>query len=184
MLAVAAAFAVAFSPTSTPRLAVQQRANGVSMIDKNVKIPSKMVWVPMVPASECPPGSIVSGFRYGVEVAIANTGKGLYAFSNKMPPTGQPTTFAEIDGNFIVEPVSGTKYDLKTGKQTGTWCPSPIGKLLIGRVTQPQNLEKYEVRKSGNKIEAKININAKAQFEQKYWRGILDAQGKVDGGYY
>ena len=41
-----------------------------------------------------------------------------------------------------------------------------------------------QVRAKGGKVEALINVNAKAQFEQKYWRGVLDSQGKVDGGYY
>ena len=29
-----------------------------------------------------------------------------------------------------------------------------------------------------------IDVNAKAKFEAGYWRGVLDSQGKVDGGYY
>ena len=33
-------------------------------------------------------------------------------------------------------------------------------------------------------VQVLINVNAKAQFESNYWRGILDSQGKVDGGYY
>ena len=40
------------------------------------------------------------------------------------------------------------------------------------------------VRKQGGSVQVQINVNAKAQFESKYWRGVLDAQGKVDGGYY
>ena len=40
------------------------------------------------------------------------------------------------------------------------------------------------VRKQGGQVQVQINVNAKAQFESKYWRGVLDAQGKVDGGYY
>ena len=67
----------------------------------------------MVPASEVKPGTINSGFQYGVEVAIVcDTKGGLYGFSNKMPPTGQPTTFGTIEGNCIVEPVTGTQYSL------------------------------------------------------------------------
>ena len=228
----------------------------------------------MVPSSECKPGTITSGFRYGLEVAIVCDNKGsLYGFTNKMPPTGQPTTFANIEGDKIVEPVSGTAFSLsafgaalefthtrtvtarpspegecpssrmalriaETGKQTGVWCPYPIGRLLIGRVTTPQDLQTcvpppvlprrgvvacrfsrfvavtrahhgrtrlephpnslvgptahlaslfvtaVQVRKQGSKVQALINVNAKAQFEQNYWRGILDSQGKVDGGYY
>jgi len=139
----------------------------------------------MVPASEVKPNTINSGFQYGIEVAVVCDAKGgIYGLSNKMPPTGQPTTFAEIQGDVVVEPVSGTKFNIKTGKQTGTWCPYPIGKLIIGRITTPQDMETFKLRKQGGYVQALINVNAKAQFEQKYWRGILDSQGKVDGGYY
>ena len=40
------------------------------------------------------------------------------------------------------------------------------------------------MRKQGGSLQALVNVNAKAQFESNYWRGVLDAQGKVDGGYY
>ena len=42
----------------------------------------------------------------------------------------------------------------------------------------------FKVRKQGKAVQALINVNLKAQFEFNYWRGILDSQGKVDGGYY
>ena len=45
-------------------------------------------------------------------------------------------------------------------------------------------MDVYKCRKQGGKVQALVNVNAKQQFESKYWRGILDAQGKVDGGYY
>ena len=48
----------------------------------------------------------------------------------------------------------------------------------------PHRAFAVECRKSGNAIQVKVNVNAKAQFEEGYWRGILDAQGKTDGGYY
>lgn len=40
------------------------------------------------------------------------------------------------------------------------------------------------MRSKGGNLEAYINVNAKADYETKYWTGILDAQGKADGGYY
>jgi nitrite reductase/ring-hydroxylating ferredoxin subunit len=178
-LAVAGAFHVPAGLTKT-----QPRA-AVSMVDKSKKIPDKNVWVPMVNAAEVKPGTITSGFQYGIEVAVVCTEGGkLYGFFNKMPPTGQPTTAAKVEGNVIIEPITLTAFDLSTGKQTGPWCPSNIGRLLIGRLTTPQNLETVKVKKAGNAVQALINVNAKAQFEQNYWRGVLDAAGKVDGGYY
>merc|ERR1719235_2938367 len=147
-------------------------------------IPAKKQWITFVTAKECPPGTVASGFRYGQEIAIANDKGNLYAIANKLPPTGQPATFGEIQGKGILkEPVTGTEFNMKTGKPIGEWCPTLVGKLfrlLVG----PSEVATYPVRKSGNNIEVQINVNAKAQFEANYWRGVLDAQGKVDGGYY
>jgi len=174
----------AFVPSATPLGArAVARSSAVEML--NVKdIPNKMIWTDFVQAKACPPGEIVSGFRYGQEIAIVNDKGSLYACSNKLPPTGQPATFAEIEGKgVIVEPVSGTRFNLKTGKPVGKWCPSLVGtiiKLLVSETDVPV----FPVRKSGNAIQVLINVNAKAQFEASYWRGILDSQGKVDGGYY
>ena len=59
------------------------------------------------------------GFRYGQEIAIANDKGSLYALANKLPPTGQPATFGEIQGKGILkEPVSGTCFNMKTGQST------------------------------------------------------------------
>lgn len=59
-----------------------------------------------------------------------------------------------------------------------------VGRLIFGNLIKEQNLQVFPVRSLGGKVQARVNVNAKAQFEQKYWRGVLDAQGKVDGGYY
>jgi len=147
-------------------------------------IPTKKSWITFCTAKEVPPGQIASGFRYGQEIAIANDKGNLYAIANKLPPTAQPATFGELVGKGIMkEPITGTLFNMKTGKPVGEWCPTLVGKLfrlLVG----PQDVPTYPVRKSGNNIEVQINVNAKAQFEANYWRGVLDAQGKVDGGYY
>jgi len=172
-------------PTALPsqRAAPVSQRSAVSMMAGAIK--NKMVWVDFAKSSDVQPGDIVSGFRYGQEIAIANEkGGGVYALSNKLPPTGQPATFGELAGKgVIVEPITKTQFSLKTGKPIGTWCPSPVGRLfslLVG----PQSVPVYPCRKSGNNVQVLINVNAKAQFEANYWRGVLDAQGKVDGGYY
>ena len=36
-----------------------------------------------------------------------------------------------------------------------------------------------QVRESGGFVEVLLDVDAKAEFEKKYWKGILDAQGKV-----
>ena len=97
----------------------------------------------------------------------------------------QPATLGTIvEGDCIVDPISSTAYSLKTGKVVGPWCPAPIAKLIFSRLIAPQDVQVFQVKKEGSAIKVLINVNAKAQFESTYWRGVLDAQGKVDGGYY
>lgn len=148
-------------------------------------IASKKVWIDFAKKGECKPGTVVSGFQYGQEIAIAcDRGGKLYAMSNKMPPTGQPATFGTLPGDgTIIEPVSGTKFNMNNGKPVGKWCPSLVGNI-IGLITAPSDLIMYPCRVRGNSVQCLINVNAKLQFESNYWRGVLDAQGKVDGGYY
>ena len=152
-----------------------------------VKIPSKNAWVTFADSSEIVKGGVISGFSFGQELAIACTKNGqLYAMANKLPPTGQPATLGKVtdDGKAIVEPLCGTAFDLKTGKPVGKWCPYPLGQLVFGRLIGPSDVAVFKVRQQGGKVQCLINVNAKAQFEQNYWRGVLDSQGKVDGGYY
>ena len=67
----------------------------------------------------------------------------------------------------------------------GKWCPSPpIIRGLIGTIFPQQGVWVPQVREQGGFIEVLVDVNAKAEFEKKYWKGILDAQGKADGGYY
>ena len=152
---------------------------------KDRTISNKNVWVTFADARDCKPGTVVSGINYGLEIAIATTSAGRqFALSNKLPPTGQPATLGGLFDDVIVEPLTNTAYKLTTGKVEGTWCPSPIGRLIFGRLIKPTNVDVYKCRKQGGKVQALVNVNAKQQFESKYWRGVLDAQGKVDGGYY
>jgi nitrite reductase/ring-hydroxylating ferredoxin subunit len=159
-----------------------RRGGDVMMISKETVIPTKQVWVAF---GEAPaPGEIVSGFEYDQEIAIVNDGGTLYAVSNKLPPFGQPATFGKLVGKGeLQEAVTGTVFNLKDGRPVGKWCPGPIP-VIFGLITSATNVEVYKCRKKGSKVEVNINVNAKAQFEQKYWRGVLDSQGKVDGGYY
>ncbi len=110
-------------------------------------------------------------------------------------------------GQTLTDPQWGTKYSLVNGDVVGKWCPSPplIGSL-IGALFPPQGVWVPEVRESGGYIEVKLDVDvsirrnyvqttvffnltdsllqAKVEFEKKFWKGILDAQGKADGGYY
>merc|ERR1712194_399271 len=64
------------------------------------------------------------------------------------------------------------------------WREGHCGRAYHSDGVQHQDGQAVPVRKQGGSVQVQINVNAKAQFESKYWRGVLDAQGKVDGGYY
>lgn len=85
----------------------------------------------------------------------------------------------------IVCPLHRSAFDLRTGKLVGAWCPAPplIGPLT-GKLKSEKSLQTFQCRKQGGKVQVLLDINAKKRFDSNYWRGILDAQGKVDGGYY
>ena len=57
---------------------------------QRAKVSDKNVWVSFAKTTDIKPGDVISGFQYGQEIAIACTKNGgLYALSNKLPPTGQ-----------------------------------------------------------------------------------------------
>ena len=92
-------------------------------------------------------------------------------------------SLGNIDGDCIVDPLFGTKFSLSTGKVEGAWCPANFG-FIFGRLIPQSELAAFKVRSQGGSVQCLINVNLKKQFEANYWRGILDSQGKVDGGYY
>lgn len=78
-------------------------------------------------------------------------------------------------------------FDLKTGDvKEGSWIRTPplISNVLRSIFRDADGLPTYPVRESNGMIQVLVNENARAQYEQKYWKGILDASGKSDGGYY
>lgn len=149
---------------------------------------SKEMWVPVTPISASPePGTAKSVYVAGLDLCIAADEKGLlYVLGNKCPPANQPLSFSLVYNNIIKDPVLGTKINIETGDVV-EWCPSLLGKLLsplLGPEPEDAGVQVFKVRSKGGNLEAFINVNAKAEYENDYWTGILDAQGKADGGYY
>jgi len=167
-------------------VAPQKASTSSTALNMAQKFRSKLKYVPCISVDDLPaPGSATSGVAGGLAICIAVDPKGsVFALGDKCPPVNQPLSFGKVNSDgTIQDPVLGTKFSLKTGAVTGDWCPSGIGKL-IGGAFSPIGVPTYPVKKSGKNIEVQVDVNAKLNFEAKYWTGILDAQGKSDGKYY
>ena len=148
-------------------------------------IQPKLAYVPCIRVSDLPaPGGATSGVAGGLAVCVAVDPSGsVFALGDKCPPVNQPLSFGKVNSDgTIQDPVLGTKFSLRTGDVVD-WCPSGIGKIIGGAFT-PIGVATYPVRQRGGNLEVQVDVNAKLAFEQNYWTGILDAQGKSDGTYY
>merc|ERR1719387_2749627 len=150
----------------------QSRAASVQMAGGPDSFPVKNVWTTICDSKDLSPNSLKAGFGAGQDILIA-TDKGGKAFAaaNVCPHIGTP--------------LDRSAFDLKTGNLVGPWCPAPplIGPLT-GKLKSPRALQVFQCRTQGGKVQVLLDVNAKKRFDSNYWRGILDAQGKVDGGYY
>jgi len=180
MLASFVAVALAFHGPATSAV----RSSAVSMKGENV--PVKNAWVKVASTSDLKPNSLTPTFAAGQDILIAVEKSGsVYATANVCPHIGTPLDQGKLKDGCVVCPLHGTAFDLGTGKLTGEWCPSPpiIGPLT-GALKSPRDLAVFPVRQRGANIEVFIDVNARARYDAGFWKGILDAQGKADGGYY
>lgn len=71
-------------------------------------------------------------------------------------------------------------------KDAASWVTSPpiVSNVIRFLFPEPIAVPTYAVREGNGFIQVCVNMNAKAQYEEKYWKGILDATGKSEGGYY
>lgn len=88
-------------------------------------------WVPIFSLDEAPtPGTTKAVFVADLDLCVAADAQGLlFVLGNKCPPTNQPLSFGTVTGNYLKDPVLGTKVDIETGEAI-EWCPSILGKLL------------------------------------------------------
>jgi len=171
------ASASAFAPAT--RMARSQTALMAKPASKALK------YVDALSTKDLPkPGSATSVDISGIDVCIAVASDGLvYAVGNKAPGTGSPLFGGKVSKNTIKDELYGTEFSLTTGEPVGKWMPGGLG-IIIGNFIKPESIPVYKVKKGGNKIQVEVDVNYKLSYESNYWRGILDAQGKTDGGYY
>jgi len=153
-------------------------------LNSKPKINPKLKYVPCIRADELPKkGKCTSGVAGGLSICIAVDEKGgVFALGDKCPPVFQPLSVGSVANGVISDPILGTKFNLKTG-QVVEWCTSPLGKIVGGLFT-PVGVPVYPVKKGPKGVEVQVDVNYKLAYEQKYWSGVLDAQGKADGKYY
>jgi len=148
--------------------------------------PVKNVWTTVCKSSDLKPSTLKACFGAGQDVLIA-TDKGgrVFAAANVCPHIGTPLDQGTVEDDAIVCPLHRSAFSLRTGKLVGPWCPAPplIGPLT-GKLKSPRSLQTFQARQQGGRVQVLLDINAKKRFEGNYWRGVLDSQGKVDGGYY
>lgn len=155
---------------------------GTRLYQKTIK--PKLMYVPCLRTDEAPkPGKATSGVAGGLSICIAADEKGnFFALGDKCPPVFQPLSVGSVANGVISDPILGTKFNLKTGSVV-EWCTSPLGKIVGGLFT-PVGVPVYPVKKGKSGIEVQVDVNYKLAYEQKYWSGVLDAQGKANGKYY
>eukprot|EP00281_Chroomonas_sp_CCMP1168_P027514 CAMPEP_0206241518 /NCGR_PEP_ID=MMETSP0047_2-20121206/16535_1 /ASSEMBLY_ACC=CAM_ASM_000192 /TAXON_ID=195065 /ORGANISM="Chroomonas mesostigmatica_cf, Strain CCMP1168" /LENGTH=199 /DNA_ID=CAMNT_0053666413 /DNA_START=1 /DNA_END=600 /DNA_ORIENTATION=+ len=188
-----AASASAFAPTGfTPALrsgfkgaAVSSRTASKTMTGPVAKAEA---WVRLTTSDSVTPTKQQDALIAGAAVLCGRFQNGkVWAISAKNSATGTEMYGAKVDdaAQTLQDPQWGTKYSLVDGSVVGKWCPSPpILGSLIGTIFPPTGVWVPQVREQGGYVEVLIDVDAKADFEKKYWKGILDAQGKSDGGYY
>ncbi|KAG5178132.1 ferredoxin component [Tribonema minus] len=166
------------------RLAGVRSSSGMRM----AAVPVKEEWVSVLKTSEIAPGELVPVETDGLQLLIAADLDGsIYATANICPHLGTPLDQGSINAQgALVCPLHKSAFSLETGELVGDWCPFPpvLGPLVLGKLEPPKNLAVFPVRAKGASIEVLVNRNLKAEFETKYWSGILDAQGKATGDYY
>lgn len=153
------------------------------------KVLPSLAWIKAgLKASELAPRELRARTLSGSDVLIGKTESGkLFCVGNSCPHLGTPMSEgANVIGDVIVCPLHGSSFKTTNGELID-WCPSPpiIGPLT-GLVTEKTNLAVLDIRTGffGDDIEVQVDTNAKKAYEADYWKGLLDAQGKVDGTYY
>uniref|UniRef100_A0A7S2FV96 Rieske domain-containing protein n=1 Tax=Florenciella parvula TaxID=236787 RepID=A0A7S2FV96_9STRA len=185
LVALACAMSVsAFAPTA-PLRALTTRSVDSKVTMMAGKSASKLKYVNAIPLSDLPkPGGAVGAVVGGLDVCIAVGTDGLiYALGGKAPPTGTPLKDGKVGKKTIKDAQYGTEFNLENGQVEGKWCPGGIG-FIVGKLVSAEGVPTYKVKKSGAFIQVEVDVAYKQNYESNYWRGILDAQGKTDGGYY
>merc|ERR550532_3416738 len=174
---------------------LKQRKSKTARHYTTEKILPNMVWQSAgFSSSELEQGEIRTVTLAGLDIAIGKTDSGkIFAVGDKAPPTGiSLSTGGYIEGETVVEPQYGSKFDAFTGDVT-EWCTFPpiLGPAIGLFMGGPTMIATFNCREGGGGfggggggIQVEVDTNARKAYEADYWKGLLDAQGKNDGTYY
>merc|ERR1719440_2775505 len=118
------------------------------------KIPNpQTVWADVARKSDVKKGEAISGFAYGNEIGIVRTASGkVYGLGGKFPPADSPVAGSKVVGDTVVDGITGTAFNVATGKVDGPWCPGGVLGWLLGRLTKPRDIVSVQVREQGDNI--------------------------------
>lgn len=176
------------SSIASSQFRAQQRRNKTAARYTTQQIIPELVWLKTgFVEKDLGPGDLRSITIAGLDLCIGKTEDNvIFAVGDKMPPTGTSLSVGgELEGNLVVEPQFGSKFDVFSGEPV-EWCPSPIGTFVGAFMGGPSQIAVIEIRSSffGGDVEVLVDLAAKRAYEANYWKGILDAQGKNDGTWY
>uniref|UniRef100_A0A0G4F7V5 Rieske domain-containing protein n=1 Tax=Chromera velia CCMP2878 TaxID=1169474 RepID=A0A0G4F7V5_9ALVE len=144
------------------------------------------VWKSAIKVTEIAPGAVIPVNVGGLNVLIIADEDGtISACANSCPHLNTPLEQATIEEGKIICGLHQTAFNLETGEVVGKWCPSPpVVGPVTGLLKPPRPLKTFPVRQVGDDLQVLVRNQARPSYEQKYWKGLLDAQGKDDGTYY
>ena len=78
-----------------------------------------MAFVEFAKAGDIPAGTLKDYKVQGVEIAVANIGGAYYAIARKCTHAGGDLSKGRLDGNVVICPRHGSRFDVTSGKCVG-----------------------------------------------------------------
>jgi nitrite reductase/ring-hydroxylating ferredoxin subunit len=112
--------------------------------------------VPIGEASEVLPGALKTFDAAGRSIVVARVGDGFCAVAAKCPHMGGPMGKGRLEGDAIVCPTHGSRFDVCTGDVLD-WVPiGAVARRLLTLGRQPTSITTYPVTEEGGKLYAEL----------------------------
>ena len=112
--------------------------------------------VPIGEASEVPPGTLKTFDAAGRSIVVARVGDGFCAVAAKCPHMGGPMVKGRLDGDAIVCPTHGSRFDVCNGHVLD-WVPvGAVARRLLTLGRQPTSITNYRITEEDGKLYAEL----------------------------